>query len=100
MNKQLLLALAVLGFSFQAYASDLIGVFHAAQSQDAEFSAAVASHQAAQEKLPQGRSLLLPSVSLNAHTTYNQDNVKYPNAPAALPFPQGTFKYNSHGYMI
>jgi outer membrane protein len=98
MNKQLLLALAALGLSFQVYASDLIDVFHAAQSQDAEFAAAVASHEAAQEKLPQGRSLLLPSVSLNANTTRHQDNVQYLNAPPTLPFPQGTFKYSSHGY--
>lgn len=98
MNKQLLFALVALGFSWQAYASDLIDVFHAAQSQDAEFAAALASHQAAQEKLPQGRSLLLPNVSLNANTTRHQDNVQYLNASPALPFPQGTFKYNSHGY--
>jgi outer membrane protein len=98
MNKRLLLFLTVLGISMHATAADLLDVFHAAQSQDAEFAAALASHQAAQEKLPQGRSLLLPSVTLNANSSFNDTNVQYPNAPSTLPFPQGQFRYNEHGY--
>ena len=34
--------------------------------------------QAGQEKLTQGRSLLLPSVNLNANTTYNDVTTSYP----------------------
>lgn len=89
---------AMLGISVSAQAADLLETFHAAQANDAVFAAETARHQAGQEKLPQGRSLLLPSVNLNANTTYNQYNVNYLNAPPGLPFPAGQFNYNSHGY--
>lgn len=96
----LIFALALLGVSLSARAADLLDTFHAAQSNDAVFAAAMATHQAGQEKLTQGRSLLLPSVTLNANRTYTQSNVKYLNAPPTLPFPQGQFDYNSHGYGV
>jgi outer membrane protein len=99
-TKFLVTVLAAWGTAFSAGATDLLQTYHAAQSQDPVFAAAVAAHQAGQEKLPQGRSLLLPSVNLNANSTYNKDNVQYLNAPAALPFPQGQFNYNSHGYGV
>lgn len=88
----------MLGTSLSAQAADLLETFRAAQTNDAVFAAEVAKHQAGQEKLPQGRALLLPSVNLNANTSYNQTNVQYLNAPPGLPFPQGQFNYNSHGY--
>lgn len=89
---------AALGSSLPAHAADLLEAFHAAQANDAVFAADVAKHQAAQEKLTQGRSLMLPSLSANANTTYNQYNVQYTNAPPGLPLPSGQFNYNSHGY--
>ena len=93
--------LAVWGTAFAAHAADLLQTYREAQSQDPVFKAAIAAHQAGLEKLPQGRSLLLPSISLNANTTYNKDNVRYPNAPAGLAFPpQGEFNFNSHGYGV
>jgi outer membrane protein len=98
MNKQLLLALVALGISCQARATDLLDTFHAAQSQDAVFASARASFEAAQEKVPQGRSLLLPSINANANSTYTQSKVAY--SSTALPFPQGQFDYNSHGYGV
>src|SRR5512140_1003929 len=98
MTKPFILAVGILGTSFSAGAADLLETFHAAQSNDTVFAAARATHQAGKEKLTQGRSLLLPSVNLNANTMYNQNNVQYLNAPPGLPFPQGQFRYNSHGY--
>lgn len=89
---------AVLGACFPAYASDLLESFHAAQANDAIFAAAIAQHEASQQKLTQGRSLMLPTISATANTTYNQYNVQYLNIPPGLPFPQGQFNYNSHGY--
>ncbi|MBU1480761.1 MAG: channel protein TolC, partial [Gammaproteobacteria bacterium] len=56
----------MLALSTQAQAADLLDIYHAAQSQDAVFASARAAQQAGQEKLTQGRSLLLPSVTLNA----------------------------------
>jgi outer membrane protein len=78
-----------------AQAADLLDVYHAAQTEDPVFSAARATYRAGQEKLPQGRSLLLPSVNLNANSTFNDIMVRY---LGAVPFPPGHFRYNSHGY--
>jgi outer membrane protein len=89
---------AMLGAGLPAHAADLLEAYHAAQANDAVFAADIAQHEAAQEKLTQGRSLMLPTVTANANTTYNQYNVTYLNKPANLPFPQGQFNYNSHGY--
>ena len=89
---------AMLSVSLPAGAADLLETFHSAQANDAVFAAEIAKHQAGQEKLSQGRALLLPSVNASANTTYNQYNVQYVNAPPGLPFPAGQFRYNSHGY--
>lgn len=78
-----------------AKAADLLEAYHAAQSQDPVFAAARAAQQAGQEKLPQGRSLLLPSINLNANSTYNDNTVKYRGATL---FPSGTYRYNTSGY--
>src|SRR3974390_3794070 len=89
---------AILCLSFSAQAADLLDTFHAAQANDAVFAAELAKHQAEQEKLPQGRSLLLPTVSANANTMYNVYSVqRYFNLPPGLPFPPGTFRYNTNG---
>ncbi len=93
-----LLGAILLAVSIPAEAADLLDTFHAAQANDAVFASEIAKHQAGQEKLTQGRALLLPTVTANANTTYNQYNVQYLNAPLALPFPAGQFKYNTHGY--
>lgn len=91
----LVLASALLGTSFSAGASDLLEIFHAAQSNDMVFAAARATHQAGQEKLTQGRSLLLPSVNVSANSMFNDSTIKY---LGPTPFPAGTYRYNSHGY--
>ena len=46
------------------YAADLMEVYREALEQDAQYSSARAAHQAAQEKLPQGRAGLLPTITL------------------------------------
>ena len=81
--------LLALGVQASAQAADLIEIYQAAQGQDAVFASARAAQQAGQEKLTQGRSLLLPSVNLSANTTYNDVNS-----------PLLTKKYNSHGYAV
>jgi outer membrane protein len=94
-------AVAVFGASFSASAADLLETFHAAQSQDSVFAAARATYQAGQEKLPQGRSLLLPTVNLNANSTFNDINTRYHGGVligGMLFPPSGQFRYNSHGY--
>jgi outer membrane protein len=46
------------------HAADLMEIYHEALEQDAQYSSARFAHQAAQEKLPQGRAGLLPTVTL------------------------------------
>ena len=45
-------------------AADMMDIYHEALENDAQFRAARFTHQAAQEKLPQGRAGLLPTVTL------------------------------------
>lgn len=101
MAKRGLFPFVALGISLQAGASDLLDTYHAAQSQDSVFAAARATYQAAQEKLPQGRALLLPSINLNANDTFNDINTRYLqqfSIGGVLFPPSGDFRYNSHGY--
>jgi outer membrane protein len=100
LSKTALSVLLALGLSPAiANATDLLDIYHAAQSQDAVFAAARAAQQAGEEKLTQGRSLLLPSVNFNANTTKNHVTTTY-----ATPIPplltSGTLDYNSHGYGV
>lgn len=78
-------------------AVDLLETFRAAQANDPVFAAARAALQAGQEKLPQGRSQLLPSLSLSANSTFNDQNIRYLGPTA---FPAGTQRYNTHGYSV
>ncbi len=89
--------LLALGIQTQAQSADLLDTYRAAQSQDPVFAAARAARQAGQEKLPQGRSQLLPSVNLSANSTFNDINTQYKGATV---FPSGVKRYNSHGYTV
>lgn len=94
---ELLLA-GVLGTS-GAQAADLIETFRAAQANDPVFAAARAAQQAGQEKLTQGRSTLLPTVNLNANSTFNDLTTQYhPAMPPLLT--GGTARYNSSGFGV
>ena len=70
-----LLLVTLLGASNWAQAADLLETYRAAQANDPVFAAARAAQQAGQEKLPQGRSLLLPSVNLSANSTFNDQTM-------------------------
>ena len=89
---------ALCGMSGWAQAADLLETFRAAQANDPVFAAARATQQAGLEKLPQGRSLLMPSISLNANSTFNDSTVQY-RQPVALP-GGGNQRYNTHGYSV
>ncbi|MDH4235532.1 MAG: TolC family outer membrane protein [Gallionella sp.] len=91
-----LLLTAVLGTS-GAQADDLLEIFRAAQSHDPVFAAARAAQQAGQEMLPQGRSGLMPSVTLNANSTFNDQTIEY---RGTSPFSGGDYRYNSNGYGV
>ena len=96
--KSLLLAVSLVANSW-AQAADLLETFHAAQANDPVFAAARATQQAGQEKLTQGRSLLLPSINLSANTTFNDLTTQYHPATPPL-FTGGSNRYNSNGYGV
>ena len=104
-TKSILFTVAVLCAAPLAGAADLLETYHAAKSQDAVFASARAAQQAGQEKLPQGRSLLLPSVNLSANTTYNDNWIQYRGAltipgGGSLALPAGSSQFNSNGYGV
>jgi outer membrane protein len=95
MNRLLLLFLSF-GLGLPVHAADLLEVYRQALSQDAVYASAQAVWQAGQEKLPQGRALLLPSVNVTGNTTYNQINTQVRNP--SVPGIQSQF--NSNGITI
>src|SRR3990170_1110709 len=97
-NPSRLLLVTLLGASNWAQAADLLETFRAAQANDPVFSAARAARQAGLEKLPQGRSALMPSVNLSANSTLNDQTTLYPTPP--FPGASGNRRYNSHGYGV
>jgi outer membrane protein len=91
-----LIVITLLAASGSAAAADLLETYRAAQINDPVFGAARATRDAGKEKLPQGRSGLLPSVTLGANSTYNRVSAQFqPGWPfSAKP------AYNSHGYGV
>ena len=69
MRTTTILFFAALAAAQPAAAEDLLQVFRDAQRYDATYSAARNSLAAGRERLPQGRALLLPSLSLSANAT-------------------------------
>lgn len=82
-----------------AQAADLLDIYRSAQSNDPVFAAARATQQAGQEKLPQGRSLLMPSVNLSANSTFNDLTTQYRGA-FPIQGASGNHRYNSNGYGV
>ncbi|OGT21812.1 MAG: channel protein TolC [Gallionellales bacterium RIFOXYB12_FULL_54_9] len=99
MKIKLLAFLLATAFGTVAQAVDLIDIYRDAQSNDPVFASARAAQQAGQEKLPQGRSLLLPSVNLSANSTINDLTTQYRGA-FPLPGANGNHRYNSNGYGV
>lgn len=90
---------AVFSASGCAQAADLLDIYRSAQINDPVYAAARATQQAGQEKLPQGRSLLMPSVNLNANSTFNDLTTQYRGA-FPIPGASGNHRYNSNGYGV
>ena len=87
----------MLGASGFAQAADLLETYHAAQANDPQIAAAYATLLADREKLPQGRSLLLPSINLSANSTMNDQTTKF---IGSFPFQSSTYRFNSNGYGV
>ena len=98
-NSLVMLVLAVSGTTYPVKAADLLATYHAAQSQDAVFAAAQAAHRAGLEKLPQGVSLLLPSVNLSANNTFNDSANQYSGANAGF-YTSNTVRFDTLSYGV
>lgn len=72
-----LLVIAGLATGATAGAADLLEVYKQAQNADAVYAAARAAWVAAQEKIPQGRSGLLPNIALSGSTQYNDRTISF-----------------------
>jgi outer membrane protein len=95
MNPRLVLALALACAPLAAAAQNLNQVYLDARNYDAQYAAAKYALQAGQEKLPQGRALLLPTLNLNASVvqTYLDSNFDGPTSQ-----PAGRRDYRTDGY--
>lgn len=83
------LAFSVLGIASAARAEDLLQVLRAAQTADAQYTAARFTYQAARERPRQGLAGLLPAANATANTTWNDVNARTTDRE---------FSFNSHGY--
>jgi outer membrane protein len=84
-----LLALS-LGLAGAARADDLATVLRAALENNAQYLSAQAQYAAVQERVPQSRALLLPSVSVSGNATWNDNNSN----------TLGIQHYNSSAYTV
>lgn len=66
-----------LGAHLPVHGADLLEVYKQAQSGDVVYASARAAWTAAQEKLPQGRSGLLPKVDIAGSTQYNDRDIQF-----------------------
>ncbi len=77
------------------FAADLMQVYRDAQDNDPTFAAARATLDAGQEKMPQARAGLLPSLTLSGNTVWNKNEISTHNGPTiAKP------NYNANGYQL
>lgn len=77
------------------YAADLMQIYRQAQDNDPTFAAARSVRDAGQEKMPQGRAGLLPSLTLSGNTVWNQtENSLHGGSTLSKP------NYNSNGYQL
>ncbi|MFN4324568.1 MAG: TolC family outer membrane protein [Azonexus sp.] len=82
-------------FASPLCAADLMQVYREAQANDATFAAARATLEASQEKQPQARAGLMPSLNLSGNTVWNKNELStHGGATFARP------NYNSNGYQL
>lgn len=91
------LALCILGFPAGALADDLLAVYRQARDYDARWRSANAAYRAGLEKLPQGRSLLLPSLALKGQKIYTDGDIEYLDPS---PFTSGERDYDFGEYGV
>ncbi len=86
--------LLCVAFTQTAMGADLLQYYGQAISNDATFASGRAKLEAAREKIPQGRSLLLPQITLGASDTYNSTTIVQP------PYQTFALSYPSRGFNL
>jgi outer membrane protein len=94
--KRISILVAALLAAAPALSADLLSVYREATLQDAVYAAAKAQYIAAQERLPQGRALLLPNVNIGAGSDYNNADAQYKNST----FPSGKREFYDYRYGV
>ncbi|MBI3775261.1 MAG: TolC family outer membrane protein [Gammaproteobacteria bacterium] len=93
------LLVSLLAFPVAASAANLLQAYQDAKVFDAEYAAAQATLEASREKLPQGRALLLPSVTLSRNYTRTNLDVDYDDA-SGLPRDQRDYRSDSYSLTL
>jgi outer membrane protein len=96
MNKALSLMIAACMSGGAAHGADLMAVYRDALAYDAQYAGARAAVEAGREKLPQGRSGLLPTIGLGASTTWNDIDTTRRISGAT----ETNSRYNSNGWTV
>jgi outer membrane protein len=96
MNKALSLMIAACMSGGAAHGADLMAVYRDALAYDAQYAGARAAVEAGREKLPQGRSGLLPTIGLGASTTWNDVDTTRRISGAT----ETNSRYNSNGWTV
>ncbi len=92
MQRYLLVLVLSLALQGAYAATDLLTVYHQAQSSDPSFQAARATWLAAKESVPQALAALLPSVGIDASKTHNTVSLKQTDKTSV--FPTKTWQLN------
>ena len=77
------------------HAADLLQIYREAQTNDAVYAAARANLEAGQEKLPQARAGLLPTLGVSGNTQWNENEIRRRDGDI-LAKPN----FNSNGYTV
>lgn len=102
MNKTLI-ALLIAAWPLAAHADsgvqDLLATYRQAQAGDPTWAAAQSANAAAQEKLVQGKALLLPTAKLDANTSHIQSNLDRAGGITNIG-RSGHDAYDTYGYSL
>ncbi|MBL8417591.1 MAG: TolC family outer membrane protein [Dechloromonas sp.] len=97
--KKLVFLLAAPLLSSPLWAADLMQVYREARENDAAYAAARSSMEAGQERLPQARAGLLPTLGASGNTIWNKNDLYLRNGTLP-PTVNANPRFNSNGYTV
>src|SRR3954465_7822802 len=95
LSEKILAVALLLGSGESAFATDLLTIYREARTQHSTYAGAKAQYIGSQERLPQARALLLPSVHLGSAHHYNAVTADYPTSPGLV---SGHFNFYDYNY--